>query len=139
MCAKKYTKDSKEFQIMKEFFAIMKQFGSIDSDEKWAEYEKAAKDFIKDENPAWEKYKNQLIASWTEKLKKDQEEKMQMMMEYYRSMQEYAVMESDEDWEKAVDHFGESAKKYRPSMQEVMRMFSIAWLDKLGADYNKTA
>lgn len=133
---KKYPKESKEFQIMKQYFDIIKKYGSIDSDERQAEYEAQAKAFIEDENPEWRKYKEQLIKSWTEKLQKDREEKMQLMQEMYKSMQTYARMENDEDWKDAVDQSSAIINRYTSSMKDTMESFFSAWFNKLGAEYN---
>ena len=134
---KKYPKESKEFHIMKQYFDIMKKYGSIDSDEEMAEYEAKAKDFIEDENPQWRKYKEQLIKSWTKKLQRDREEKMQLMQEMYKSMQTYALMENDEDWKDAVDQSSAIINRYTSSMKETMESFFSAWFNKIGAEYNE--
>lgn len=135
MCAIKYKKSDKEFQIMQQFFSLMKKYGSVNSEDDIDAYKKEAADFVKDEEVLWDEYKQALVDAWEQKLRAELKQRLLVMNEYYKYMQQFAKVEKDEEWEKAIPAFNNFALQLNPNWEQFNRQISEAWLSKLEAEY----
>lgn len=135
MCAIKFKKTDKEFQIMQQFFQLMKKYGSVNSEEEINAYKKEAEAFIQDEEVVWDEYKQALVDAWEQKLRSEMMQRLEVMNKYYANMQKYAKMDKDSEWEKSISAFDDFAMKLNPNWEQFNRMIAGAWLDKLETDY----
>lgn len=135
MCAIKFKKTDKEFQVMQQFFQLMKKYGSVNSEEEISAYKKEAEAFIQDEEVVWDEYKQALVDAWEQKLRSEMMQRLEVMNKYYANMQKYAKMDEDSEWEKSISAFDDFAMKLNPNWEQFNRMIAGAWLDKLETDY----
>lgn len=135
MCAIKFKKTDKEFQVMQQFFQLMKKYGSVNSEEEINAYKKEAEAFIQDEEVVWDEYKQALVDAWEQKLRSEMMQRLEVMNKYYANMQKYAKMDKDSEWEKSISAFDDFAMKLNPNWEQFNRMIAGAWLDKLETDY----
>ena len=135
MCAIKFKKTDKEFQVMQQFFQLMKKYGSVNSEEEISAYKKEAEAFVQDEEVVWDEYKQALVDAWEQKLRSEMMQRLEVMNKYYANMQKYAKMDKDSEWEKSISAFDDFAMKLNPNWEQFNRMIAGAWLDKLETDY----
>lgn len=135
MCAIKFKKTDKEFQVMQQFFQLMKKYGSVNSEEEINAYKKEAEAFVQDEEVVWDEYKQALVDAWEQKLRSEMMQRLEVMNKYYANMQKYAKMDKDSEWEKSISAFDDFAMKLNPNWEQFNRMIAGAWLDKLETDY----
>lgn len=135
MCAIKFKKTDKEFQVMQQFFQLMKKYGSVNSEEEISAYKKEAEVFVQDEEVVWDEYKQALVDAWEQKLRSEMMQRLEVMNKYYANMQKYAKMDKDSEWEKSISAFDDFAMKLNPNWEQFNRMIAGAWLDKLETDY----
>lgn len=135
MCAIKFKKTDKEFQVMQQFFQLMKKYGSVNSEEEISAYKKEAEVFVQDEEVVWDEYKQALVDAWEQKLRSEMMQRLEVMNKYYANMQKYAKMDEDSEWEKSISAFDDFAMKLNPNWEQFNRMIAGAWLDKLETDY----
>ena len=135
MCAIKFKKTDKEFQVMQQFFQLMKKYGSVNSEEEINAYKKEAEAFIQDEEVVWDEYKQAMVDAWEQKLRSEMMQRLEVMNKYYANMQKYAKMDKDSEWEKSISAFDDFAMKLNPNWEQFNRMIAGAWLDKLETDY----
>lgn len=135
MCAIKFKKTDKEFQVMQQFFQLMKKYGSVNSEEEINAYKKEAEVFVQDEEVVWDEYKQALVDAWEQKLRSEMMQRLEVMNKYYANMQKYAKMDKDSEWEKSISAFDDFAMKLNPNWEQFNRMIAGAWLDKLETDY----
>lgn len=135
MCAIKFKKTDKEFQVMQQFFQLMKKYGSVNSEEEISAYKKEAEAFVQDEEVVWDEYKQALVDAWEQKLRSEMMQRLEVMNKYYANMQKYAKMDEDSEWEKSISAFDDFAMKLNPNWEQFNRMIAGAWLDKLETDY----
>jgi thioesterase domain-containing protein len=135
MCAIKFKKTDKEFQVMQQFFSLMKKYGSVNCEEDIKAFRKEAETFTADDEAVWAEYKKALANAWEAKLRFEMKQRLEVMNKYYEFMQKFAKMEKDTEWEQSINAFNDFATKLNPNWEQFNRMIAGAWLDKLESDY----